>query len=142
MAQNLVKQQVCWFSTTLLNMCDVKDVGYDDVVALHGRCSVKLQQMCLRTRYTIQSNMPHGPLEIKEKNYLTDASPSDMPTNNVKDCYIVNTTYMSCKELLCRCNIYACWPSVTVTNTAAVQTCLLVECCCKMVWYLTISRAC
>ena len=41
---------------------------------------------------------------------------------------------MPCRELLCRCscNIYACWPTVTVTNTAAVQTCLLVECCCKI----------
>ena len=46
-----------------------------------------------------------------------------------QDCYIVNTTYMPCRELLCRCscNIYACWPSVTVTNTAAGQTCLLVD---------------
>ena len=46
-----------------------------------------------------------------------------------QDCYIV----IPCRELLCRCscNIYACWPSVTVTNTAAVQTCLLVEHCCK-----------
>ena len=33
---------------------------------------------------TIQSNMPPGPLEIKEKSYLTDAPPSDMSTNNVK----------------------------------------------------------
>ena len=51
-----------------------------------------------------------------------------------QDCYIVNTTYIPCRELLCRCscNIYACWPSATVTNIAAVQTCLLVECCCKM----------
>ena len=51
-----------------------------------------------------------------------------------QDCYIVNIIYMPCRELLCRCscNIYACWPSVTVTNTAAVQTCLLVDCCCKM----------
>ena len=41
---------------------------------------------------------------------------------------------MPCRELLCRCsyNIYACRSSFTVTNTAAVQTCLLVECCCKM----------
>ena len=41
---------------------------------------------------------------------------------------------MPCRELLCHCsyNIYACRSSVTVTNTAAVQTCLLVECCCKM----------
>ena len=40
---------------------------------------------------------------------------------------------MPCRELLCHCscNIYACWPSVTVTNTA-VQKCLLVEFCCKM----------
>ena len=38
------------------------------------------------------------------------------------------------RDLLCRCSyyIYACWHSVTVTNTAAVQTCLLVECCCKI----------
>ena len=38
-----------------------------------------------------------------------------------QDCYIVNTTYMPCRELLCRCscNIYACWPSITITNTAA-----------------------
>ena len=51
-----------------------------------------------------------------------------------QDCYIVNTTYTPCRKLLCRysCNIYACWPRVTVTNTAAVQTCLLVECCCKI----------
>ena len=47
---------------------------------------------------------------------------------------LINTTYMPCRELLCHCscNIYACWPSVTITSTAAVQTCQLVECCCKM----------
>ena len=53
---------------------------------------------------------------------------------------------MSCRELLCRCscNIYACWSSVTVTNTAAVQTCLLVECCCKMdvCWTVATQSAC
>ena len=47
-----------------------------------------------------------------------------------QDCYIVNTTHMLCRELLCHCscscNIYAFWPSVTAPNTAAVQTCLLV----------------
>ena len=33
------------------------------------------------------------------------------------------------RELLCRCscNIYVCWPSVTVTNIATVQTCLLLQ---------------
>ena len=57
------------------------------------------------------------------------------------DCYIVNTTYMPCRELLYRCsgNIYACWPSVTVTNTVTVRTCLLVECCCKMDAWCTVA---
>ena len=59
----------------------------------------------------------------------------------IQDCYIVNTTCMPCRELLCHCscNIYACWPSVNVTNTAAVQICLLVEYCCKMVASLNIA---
>ena len=83
LAQSLVKRHVCWFSTTLFNTHDVKDVGYDELVALHGRCSAKLQPICLQT-CSIQSNMHLGPLEIKEKSYLTDAPPSDMPTNNVK----------------------------------------------------------
>ena len=41
-------------------------------------------------------------------------------------------------------NIYAYWPSVTVTNTAAVQTCLLVECCCKpdACWTVANQSAC
>ena len=63
-----------------------------------------------------------------------------------QDRYIVITTYMPCRELLCHCscNIYACWPSVTVTNTAAVQTCLLVEFCCKMdaCWTVAAQSAC
>ena len=63
-----------------------------------------------------------------------------------QDCYIVNATYMPCRELLyrCSCNIYACWPSVTATNTASVQTCLLVECCCKMgaCWTVATQSAC
>ena len=66
---------MCWFITTLLNTCDVKDVRYDKPVALNGCCSVKRQQICLRLG-TIQSNMPPGPLEIKEKSYLTDVPPS------------------------------------------------------------------
>ena len=48
---SLVKRHVCWFSTTLLNTHDVKDDGYDELVALRGRCSVKLQQICMRTWY-------------------------------------------------------------------------------------------
>ena len=84
-----------------------------------------------------------------------------------QDCCLVEC---HSRELLhcCSCNIYACWPSVfTATNTAAIQVCQLVECCCKMdacwifatqscmwdggvlpylsymlVWCLTISRAC
>ena len=87
--------------------------------------------------------MPPGTSEIKKNRYLTDAPSSDMPTNIVN---IVNTTYMPCRELLCRCSckIYACWPCVIVTNTAAVQTCLLVECYCKMdaCWTVATQSAC
>ena len=49
-----------------------------------------------------------------------------------QDCFLVECYS---RELLrcCSCNIYACWASVfTATNTAAVQICLLVECCCQM----------
>ena len=44
-------------------------------------------------------NMPLGPLEIKEKIYLTDAPPWDMPTNSVK-------LYQR-KLLHCQYNIHA-----------------------------------
>ena len=63
-----------------------------------------------------------------------------------QDCYIVNTIYMPCRELLCcySCNIYAFWPSVTVTNASAVRTHLLVECCCKPdgSWTVSTQPAC
>ena len=94
--------------------------------------------------------MPPGPLEIKEKSYLTDAPPSDTPTNNVK-------LYQP-RLLHCQYNIHALQryvmslqlqhicllPSATVTNTAAVQTCLLVECCFKMgaCWTVATQSAC
>ena len=73
-----------WFSTTLLNTCDIKDVGYDELVALHGHCSEKKINRYAWGLGTIQSNMPPGPLEIKEKSYWTDTPPSDMSTNTVK----------------------------------------------------------
>ena len=63
-----------------------------------------------------------------------------------QDCYIVNTIFMPCRELLSRCsyNVYACWPSVTVTNTADVQTARLVEYCCKMdaCWTVATQSVC
>ena len=55
---------------------------------------------------TIQSDMPHGPLEIKEKSYLTDAPPSDMPTNNVK--------LYQLRLLHCQYNIHAA-PRVAIS---------------------------
>ena len=97
--------------------------------------------------------MPPGPLEIKKKSYLTDAPLSGMPNNTVKHCETLSAKtatlkieHACCVELLCRCscNIYACWPSVTVTNTAADQTCLLGECCCKMdaCWTVATQPSC
>ena len=91
--------------------------------------------------------MSPGPLEIKEKSYLTDVPPSDMPTNTVKLYQPrIQHTYRvdSCYAAEATTFLYACWPSVTITNTAAVQTCLLVECCCKMdaCWTVASQSAC
>ena len=62
---------------------------------------------------TIQSDMPPGPLKIKEKNYLAHASPSDMQTNTVK--------LYQARLLHCQYNIHAWWSSATpcVAATAA-----------------------
>ena len=54
-------------------------------------------------------------------------------------CYLVICKIHACwsseTPLLCRCscNKYVFWPSVTSTNTTAVQTCLLVEWCARWV---------
>ena len=95
--------------------------------------------------------MRSGSLKIKEKSYLTDAHPSIRHANKHCGTLSAKTTTLSvqhtCRvEILCHCscNIYACWPSVTVTNTAAVQTCQLVEYCCKMeaCWPVATQSAC
>ena len=91
--------------------------------------------------------MSPGPLEIKEKSYLTDVPPSDMPTNTVKLYHPrIQHTYRveRCYAAEATTFLYACWPSVTITNTAAVHTCLLVECCCKMdaCWTVASQSAC
>ena len=48
--------------------------------------------------------MPPGPLEIREKSYLTDAPPSDMPTNNVK-LYQQKTATLSIQHI---CHVESC----------------------------------
>ena len=120
---------MCWFSTTLLNTRNVKGVGYDEVVALRGRCSVKLKQICLRTWY-YSINMLPGPLEIKEKNYLTDAPPLDMPTNNVK-LYQPRLLHCQYKHI---CRVERCHVAAAATYMPAGlvlqihQACLQVRC--------------
>ena len=86
-----------------------------------------------------------GPLKIKEKSYLTDT-----PNAN-SHCEILSgktdTLPIQHACLLVQCHstaaatyMHACWSSVTATKTAAVQICLLVECCCKMDACLTIAN--
>ena len=91
---------------------------------------------------TIQSDMPPGPLKIKEKGYSTDVPPSGMPTDTVK-------LYQERLLLHCRCKIHPCWSS------AHYRPCLLVLDSlsamlfgavphyrpCLQVWYLTIGHA-
>ena len=97
---------------------------------------------------TIPLDMPPGPLKIKEKSYSTNTPPSDMPTYTVK-------LYWA-RQLHCHYNIYACLCRVTPLQlqhiclfaycncTAAVQTCLLVDCCCKIdaCWTIATQSGC
>ena len=114
-------------------------------MALRGRCWMQLQQMCLRTWYYSIKDASWSIGSQREKP-LHQTCQLTMWNFISQDCYIVKTTYMPCRELLCHCscNIYACWPSVTVNNAAVVQTCLLVECCCKMdaCWAVATQSAC
>ena len=54
------------------------------IVLIPDLCTLTYFNRCTCGFGTIQSNMPPAPLEIKEKTYLTDAPPSDMPTRTVK----------------------------------------------------------
>ena len=138
---------MCWFSSTLLNTCDVKDVG-GITWPLLSETSANACGLG-----TIQSNMPSCPLEIKGKSYLTDAPPSDMATKSVNlyqpkmlhqyNIHIVQRVVMSL-QLQHICLL----ANVTFINIAAVQTCLLSDgpvllyLLYLLVWCLTISRVC
>ena len=78
---------------------------------------MKLQQICLRTWYY---SIKHASWSRKATWLMPLHQACQLtPWNfNSQDCYIANTTCMLCRELLCRCscNIYACWPSVSVTT--------------------------
>ena len=106
-------------------------------MALNGRCSVKRQQICLRLG-TIQPNMPPGPLEIKEKSYLTNVPPSHCETLlaktatlsiqhtcHVESCYVAAaTTYMPCRvvmllQLQHTCRVESCYVTAAATYMPA-----------------------
>ena len=73
--------------------------------------------------------MPPGPMEIKEKSYLTDTPPSDMSTNTVK--LSAKTATLSIQHT---CRVESCYVASAATympaglmllsqKPAAVQTC-------------------
>ena len=63
---------------------------------------------------TIQSNMPPGPLEIKEKCCLTDVLPSDMPNNTVK--LSAKTATLSIQHT---CRVESCYVTAAATYMLA-----------------------
>ena len=63
---------------------------------------------------TIQSNMPPGPLEIKEKSYLTDAPPSDMPTNTVK---LYQPRQTAALSIQLTCSVESCYVAAAAAAT-------------------------
>ena len=82
---SFVKRHVCWFSTTLLNMLDFMGVGYDELVALHGSCSVKRLQICTRTWYYSIRHVSWSTGNQKEK--LLDRCPSIRHANSHCETY-------------------------------------------------------
>ena len=90
---------MCWFSTTLLNT----HVGYNELVALHGRCSVKFQQIYLWTWYY---SIKHASWSIgNQREKLLERYPSIrqvklyqprlLHTCRVESCYVAAAaTYM------------------------------------------------
>ena len=54
--------------------------------------------------------MPPGPLEVKEKRYLTNAPPSDMPTNKAK------TATLSIRH---KCRVESCYIAAAATYMPA-----------------------
>ena len=104
LAQSLIKQLVCWFSTTLLNTCNVKDVGYDELVALRGRCSVKLQQICLWTwKYSIK----HASLSIgNQREKLLDRCPAIRHANKQCKALLAKTATLYIQHT---CHVESCY---------------------------------
>ena len=77
-------------------------------MALNGRCSVKRQQICLRLG-TIQPNMSPGPLDFKEKSYLTDVPPSHCEI-------LANTATLSIQHT---CHVESCYVAAAATYMPA-----------------------
>ena len=90
--------------------------------------------------------MPPGPFKLKRK--LLDRCPTIRHTNlhSENNIHACSSSATSCRELQCRCscNIFAFCPIGTATSATAVQTCLLVEYCCKMdaCWTVVTQSAC
>ena len=99
---------MCWFSTTLFNTWDVKDIGYDELVALHGRCSVKLQQICLRIWYYA---IKHASWSIgNQREKLLDWCPSIRHANQ----HCVKTATLSIQHT---CQVESCYVAAAAAAT-------------------------
>ena len=152
-------------------MRDVKDVGYDELVALHGRCSVKFQQICLRYWYY---SIEHASWSIgNQREKLLDRCPSIrhaslQHTCSVESCYIAAAaTYMPAGLVLllhvptpllfkhaywlsaaARSMLAGLWPLNQhacwpfVTQYCMSAGSALLYLLYLLVWCLTISRAC
>ena len=139
-----------WFSTTLLNTCDVEGVGYDELVALHRHCSVKLQQICLQTWYYSNKRTSWSIGNQREK--LLDWCPSIRHANLHYETLSAKTASLSIQHT---CRVESCYVTAAATYMPAglvllsqtpllIQTCLLVEYCCKIdaCWTVATQSAC
>ena len=100
---------VCCFSTTIC-MPAGKNVSCDGLVAIHGCCSMKLRQICLRTWY---HSIRHVSIE-NQREKLLDRCPSirhanlNCETSGGQDCcYVVIARYMPAGPVGLHCYVAA-----------------------------------
>ena len=92
----------------------IKDVGYDKLLALHGRCSVKLQQICLRTWHF---SIKHASWSIENQGEkLLHRCPSIRHVNSHCETLVAKTATLSIQH---KCRVDSCYVAAAATYMPA-----------------------
>ena len=98
----------------IINTHDGEDIRYDELVALHGRRSVKLQQICLRTWYY---SMKHASWSVKNQTLrLLDRYPSIRHANQHCETLSAKNATLSIQNT---CRVDSCYVVASATYMPA-----------------------